>query len=556
MLVLAIITIGFTVVQVASQSNPSCNSQIFCQGLLLHTVQMAKVFNDSKTFVDMKLKYNETTTLENFDLFMTETNQAPTRDEIKQFVENNFESFDGLEEWTPTDYNENPRFLSKINDPEIKKFAQDLVKIWPVLARKVKQDVFDNSELFTLLPVTNGFIVPGGRFREFYYWDSYWIVRGLLISDMDTTVKGMLDNFISLIKQYGFIPNGARKYYLNRSQPPLLSFMAYEYIKKTQDITWLKDNLQWLDKELTYWLETQTINITKNGVIYELALYDVESGSPRPESYAEDVNTANFFTEEAKRIQLYADLKSGAESGWDFSSRWFVDPNGGSKGNLTNLKTREIIPVDLNAFLCRAFRIISEFYFQFLEVEKAVIWRKRSLKWATAIHDVFYDEEDGIWYDWNHKLEQSRKLFYPSNLTPLWALNYDVTDAEELGQKAVNYLKNNGILDYPGGTPTSTSRTGEQWDDPNAWPPLQDIVVQGLYKTGQCDAKTVAKDLAAKWVSANLIGYTKNNEMFEKYDAENPGEYGGGGEYTVQSGFGWTNGVALEFIQIFFSDDN
>jgi len=101
-----------------------------------------------------------------------------------------------------------------------------LNKFWKELVRKVPDDVFDAPQRFSILRKKHPFVVPGGRFRESYYWDSYWIVLGLLACDMTLTAKGLVQNLLDDVSTYGFVPNGGRIYYLNRSQPPLLSDMV------------------------------------------------------------------------------------------------------------------------------------------------------------------------------------------------------------------------------------------------------------------------------------------------------------------------------------------
>ena len=81
----------------------------------------------------------------------------------------------------------------------------------------------------SLVHLPHGFIVPGGRFREMYYWDTYWTVLGLLVSQMHQTVAGILLNFAHLIQKYGWVPNGNRIYYTARSQPPLFIPMVWAY---------------------------------------------------------------------------------------------------------------------------------------------------------------------------------------------------------------------------------------------------------------------------------------------------------------------------------------
>lgn len=147
---------------------------------------MAHIYNDSKTFVDMKMKQAPDATLKSFDDFMAKfVDVKPTKDELQDWVEQNFEARGTeFEQWLPDDFTKDPEILNKINDKELRGFAQDLNGIWLELGRKMKKDVSDNPELYSIIYVENPVIVPGGRFLEFYYWDSYWIIRGLLLSEM------------------------------------------------------------------------------------------------------------------------------------------------------------------------------------------------------------------------------------------------------------------------------------------------------------------------------------------------------------------------------------
>jgi alpha,alpha-trehalase len=183
----------------------------------------------------------------------------------------------------------------------------------------------------------------------------------------------------------------------------------------------------------------------------------------------------------------------------------------------------------------------------------ATFWSKLVKIWQHSIEMVHYNRDDGIWYDWDNELSQHRRMFFPSNFAPLWSETFDSRNAEILGEMAAEYFITQNMMDYHGGIPTSLSHTGEQWDYPNAWPPMQSIIVMGLDKSGSYRAKQLARELARRWVKANLIGFRQTGEMFEKYNVEVPGQNGGGGEYVVQSGFGWTNGVVLEFINQFFT---
>ncbi|ENN70552.1 hypothetical protein HUJ04_007985 [Dendroctonus ponderosae] len=531
----------------------SCNSLVYCQGSLLDTVQRARIFSDSKTFVDMSQINTEEITLRNFNALLAQTNNNPTKAEVAQFVQENFENDTELATWTPEDFNPSPSFLKRIKDDEIKTFASDLVGIWPSLGRKVSSTVFQNPEKHSLIGVPNGIIIPGGRFKEFYYWDSYWIIEGLLISDMPRTARGMIENLLSMVETYGFVPNGGRIYYLNRSQPPLLTLMAALYLKYTDDIEWIRAKIGVLDKELTYWLQEKTVDVVVKERQHRLAHYISESTTPRPESYYEDITTCTYFPDGEQQKHCYQGLKSGAESGWDFSSRWFFDEDGGVKTNLTHIDAQRVIPVDLNAFLCGAFRKLSSFYFLIGDGQNALKWAQHSESWLIAINQVLYDDQDGIWYDFDLDLSRPRKIFFPSNFAPLWPDLYDAEQKKIYGKRAAKYFKKLRIDEFKGGIPTSLDQNNEQWDLPNAWPPLQELVILGLWDSGDRLGKQIAKKSAGRWIEANLKGYQEQNAMFEKYDSSRVGQYGGGGEYEVQKGFGWTNGVALKLIDKFYA---
>lgn len=248
-------------------------------------------------------------------------------------------------------------------------------------------------------------------------------------------------------------------------------------------------------------------------------------------------------------------MKSGAESGVDFSSRWFYDSDGGKNANLSQINVTRTIPIDLNSFLCKAFNEISYFYTELNETVKAAQWAERSHQFAKAIEEVFYNEEDGIWYDFDNDLKTHRRYFYAGSFAPLWANVVDEARKDYFGRRAVEYVKNEGITDFYGGIPTTLTHSGEQWDYPNAWPPLVDVFIRGLRNSGNSDAVEWSKTFAQRWIEANIKGYNNTGEMFEKYDAVNPGQFGEGGEYVVQAGFGWTNGVFLSLINTFFTDN-
>lgn len=216
----------------------------------------------------------------------------------------------------------------------------------------------DHPELTSIIYVPNPFIIAGGRFREFYYWDSFWIIKGLIVCEMYQTARGILENFISVIDRFGFIPNGGRIYYLARSHPPLLSGMIKSYVDATHDYSFAIASIDSLVSEFSYFMTNKTV-IVKG---HRLARYIDHSNGPRPESYREDIEVGKKFKTEEERQSFYAECKAGGESGMDFSSRWFINATGGNMGALKDLKTRSVIAVELNAILYWNAKIISEFY--------------------------------------------------------------------------------------------------------------------------------------------------------------------------------------------------
>ncbi|XP_030381998.1 trehalase isoform X2 [Scaptodrosophila lebanonensis] len=522
---------------------PAC--QIYCYGPLLHTVQMANIFRDSKTFVDMKLKKAPEKTIEEFDAFMESKNNTPSDDDVLQFVNDHFdEKGTELEVWTPTDWKENPSFLDNVHDPDLKQWGADLNAIWKDLGRKMKEDVSKNPDYYSIIPVPNPVIIPGGRFIEFYYWDSYWIIRGLLLSEMQDTARGMIENFLSIVQRIGFIPNGGRVYYWGRSQPPLLTAMVKAYVDFTKDDLFAINALDVLEHEFEYFINNHTVQAKG----HNLVAYRDSSTGPRPESYREDVESAKIFdTEEAKEA-YYSELKSAAESGMDFSSRWFINSDGTNTGNLTQTKTRSIVPVELNAILYWNAKMIAEFHSKADNVDKVQEYEAKAHKILEAIQAVLWNEDVGAWLDYDLINNKPRNSFVPTNLAPLWVKAYNISDSQKISTAVLKYIEENDLDTFPGGVPNTLIQTGEQWDYPNVWPPMQYILVEGLDNLGTPEAKNLSARWGQRWVKSNFEAYRETRSMFEKYDAEKFGGHGGGGEYDVQKGFGWTNGVIIEWL--------
>ncbi|XP_034024381.1 trehalase isoform X2 [Thalassophryne amazonica] len=462
---------------VKSAFPPPCDSQIYCTGAILHQVQTAKLFDDDKHFVDMKLRAAPDVVLSAFHNLSHESpNLTIPRDKLQEFLCIYFEEpGTEFEPWTPPDWHEKPKFLGKITDQKLRKWAEEVHGLWKSLGRKIRARVKDHPELYSQIYTPHPVIVPGGRFRELYYWDSYWVINGLLLSEMTETAYGMIQNFLYLVDRYGFIPNGGRIYYERRSQPPFLTLMVERYYQATKDKVFLREALPALVKEYSFWMQNRSVAIIVNGTEHVLNRYHVEVGQPRPESYTDDLELAAGLTAESSQ-ELWADLKAGAESGWDFTSRWYIDGKGNHGSDLKDTRTSQILPTDLNALLFRNEKTLGFFHRILGEGDSAVLYEQAAARRLEAIEAVLWDAERGAWFDYNLVAYSNPFQFYSSNLAPIWAECYS---QPEMAQRAVDYLKGSNALQFPNGVPTSLTDSGQQWDYPNAWPPLQHMLISG-----------------------------------------------------------------------------
>lgn len=231
-----------------------------------------------------------------------------------------------------------------------------------------------------MIYVENPVIVPGGRFRELYYWDSYWIIKGLLHSEMHSTAKGMIQNFFSIIERYGFMPNGGRIYYLTRTQPPLLIQMVMTYVDMTGDYDFMSEALPYIVTEFEFFVNYRTVEVNGRRLFrYGTSIVI----GPRPESYYEDVQTAQYFQTESEKDKFYVQVNAGAESGMDFSSRWFVT-DGSNEGELHDIQARYIVPVELNSIMYYNAISLAELHEKSGNTNEASMYKQR----AQEIYDV------------------------------------------------------------------------------------------------------------------------------------------------------------------------
>lgn len=485
-------------------------------GALFAAVQLAEVFPDSKTFTDCTLKVTTGELLQQYETASTH----PDFD-IAAFVKANFD--------LPKKYS------SGFQADTSRSVAEHINSLWPILTRQA-----DEVGSSTLLPLPKPYIVPGGRFGEIYYWDSYFTILGLQAAGKVAMIENMADNFAALIDREGYIPNGNRTYFLGRSQPPFFSLIVKVLAEEKGEDIYLK-YLPQLEKEYQFWMEGLTgLSSTKPT---HRRLVRLDDGSvlnrywddrpvPRPESYREDVALAKDVKGNSEA--LYRHIRAACESGWDFSSRWFKDGQ-----YLASIHTTDLIPVDLNCLLYHLESVLTKAHQLDGNEEEATIAQQKAQQRYDAIQRYCWDKQQQYFVDYDHV---QHKVSPQLSLAGMFPLYFGVSEQAQ-ADKVAELVEQKFL--QPGGVLTSLSETGQQWDAPNGWAPLQWITIQGLRNYG---ANELAQTIKDRWVQLNTKVYKQTGKMVEKYNVVDMDLEAGGGEYPVQDGFGWTNGVLLKLL--------
>lgn len=430
------------------------------------------------------------------------------------------------------------------------------------------------EENSSLIHAPYPFIIPGERFRESYYWDSYWIIKGLLKNQSTYSFcLGIVRNFGYMVQRLGMVPNGFRSYYLNRSQPPMLSCMVYEIYKHSESKKDLVEEfLPVMKQEMLFWRDCKrTIHLNNDTIV---SRYYSEWTKPRPESLREDLSTFELFKlglewskiQDKKRKSLenkfFRNISAAAESGWDFSSRWLDESN-----SLESIRTTRILPVDLNAILIKSERIISTlatevgdthtsaqfdaFYRERRQSFVSLFWDPVMCKWR----DILLND------DCSEIIGFSREEDYASDWVPLWCLEEE--EDLQMHEQAIKSLRNSKI-NASGGVSASSIFTGQQWDWPNVWPPSQYFLAEGCWSVARLvqscgreehdsqqlalDAEMLGDGIKTRYLASAAHVWEQKQTLPEKFDCEHQGGFGYGGEYECVEGFGWSTGLALHWL--------
>ena len=389
-------------------------------------------------------------------------------------------------------------------------------------ARRYIQEYWKNLERHhpnddeSLLGLPNPYLVPSYDenasfdYDELYYWDSYFMVQGMLKGDAinQELVTGILENLISLFRRFKVIPNASRTYLMGRSQPPFLTtfiFDVYEAFAPGDE--WLKDAIEIAKQEYeTVWMGTKKPNDRR--VHHDLSRYY-------------DINMLHDLAE--------------AESGWDMTPRFAR-------------KALNYLPVDLNALLFKYEMDFARAASIFGDNRDAARWTVAANARRRTMTQLMWDKLRGLFYDYNFVREKRGNVSSLASYFTMWAGLATDKQAEQM-VKALRRFENKGGVATTDALPIGQYVLGSmptQWAYPNGWAPLQYVTIKGLERYGYHED---AKRIAIKWLKNNLDWFNEHGVFLEKYNVVNPEKPPVKGVYPSQTGFGWTNAVFERLCQ-------
>ena len=486
-------------------------------GELFADVQERRVYEDGKTFADLVPRRRMKQIQQEYLL----ERQDPNFD-LREFVNRHFYEFA-------------PGNSTYQTEPGIT-MRQHITNLWDVLERRNRKD------RGSLVALPHKYVVPGGRFSEQFYWDSYFIMLGLAADGKWDMIEGMMKNYAYMIRKFGFIPTANRTYFLSRSQPPFFSHMV-RLLARHKGRRALVEYLPYLVAEHKFWMKGKTkleesehfalrrVVQMPNGLL--LNRYYDDKVTPRPESLREDVETARD-ADGRESDRLFLHLRAAAESGWDFSSRWFDDPS-----DIRTIHAADIIPVDLNALMYHLEQTIAEGYRLLKNTASSRRYALYAERRARAIQEYCWDDDARVFVDYNFHKKSATGVVSLAAVFPLYEGIASTRQAAAVAARLEHdFLR-------PGGLVSTLHTNGQQWDSPNGWAPLQWVAIQGLRRYGHT---ALAEEIKRRWLGVNQTVFDAKRKMIEKYDVVNESGLGGGGEYPLQDGFGWTNGVAAALL--------
>jgi alpha,alpha-trehalase len=428
-------------------------------------------------------------------------------------------------------------------------WAQVDLRVLPENPRASMRQIQPHGLLYLPYP----YVVPGGRFNEMYGWDSYFISVGLLEAGRVELARHMTDNHLYQVRHYGTVLNANRTYYLTRSQPPFLATMVRDVYEETQDTTWLADAVPALETYYEYWTtgphRAGDTGLSRyyglgEGPAPEVVMgerdAEGESHYDRIRAYyrTNDVTAYEeslFYDAAADTLTslFYKADRSMRESGFDPSNRF----------GPFNVGIVHYAPVGLNSFLYQYERDAAEILRILGRPEAAQQWTERAEERRRRMNELMWNPDTGRYHDYNFRTESQNDYHFATAFAPLWVGL--VSDSQAAATTETLWQ-----LEAPGGVLTSTHRTGNQWDAPFGWAPLQMMAVDGLRRYGYDRA---ADRLSAKFVGLVSKEFQEHGVILEKYDlVQRESDVSAGIQYGYSEnviGFGWTNAVVLRLLR-------
>lgn len=509
---------------VQKQDTQLQESLAFYQSDLFFDVQTSSLFADSKVFADALAKFSWQKTYEDYA-------------RLKQRNDFKIGEFISL-------YFSLPEPITLENDKSDSGLIEHIELLWDKLKKQP-----DETRGDSLLPLQYPYIVPGGRFHEIYYWDSYFTSLGLMQTGRQAMVESMIYNFIDLQDRIGCIPNGNRSYYASRSQPPVLALMTELILANNESdepkrSEFMQRAMHGLEQEYAFWMQgSDSLNADNLQCKRVVRMPDAEvlnrywdsSTAPRPESLKEDLHAASKLTAE-HRGEFYRNIRAACESGWDFSTRWLDET-----GLLTSIQTTQLVPIDLNCLLYGLESVLSRYYLELGQLKKHHEFTHKAQQRKNAIIKYLWNPELGYFFDFDLKLNQQSKVESLAGAVPLFVELIDETMAARIALRIeAQFLASGGLV-------TTTNRSHQQWDAPNGWAPLHWFAVKGLLNYQH---NRLALTVIERWLKTVEQHFIQHKNLMEKYNVVAIDELAEGGEYEVQHGFGWTNGVTLAFFEL------
>jgi alpha,alpha-trehalase len=404
-----------------------------------------------------------------------------------------------------------------------------------------------------LLYLPRPYVVPGGRFNEMYGWDSYFIQVGLLRDNELAAARDMALNFIYEIENYGTLLNANRTYYLTRSQPPFLTRMVLGVYEKERNRSWLRSALPAVEKYYEFWTtDPHLVEATGLSRYYDTgdgAAPEVQSDEKdaqgrthydRAREYYKthevtDYDVSRFYDAKADTLTplFYKGDRSMRESGFDPSNRF----------GPFSVDIVHHVPVCLNSLLYQMEKDGAEIARAMGDPAVAITWEGRARDRQRRIDRYLWDERSGLYLDYNFETKKRRHYEFATTFYPLWA-------GAASKEQAARVVKNLPLFEAPGGILTSTQTTGNQWDAPFGWAPLQLIAVEGLRRYGY---HAEADRISRKFIALVTKEFEEHGTIVEKYDVKRRESDVAAdikfGYSANQVGFGWTNGVFVELLE-------